>query len=525
MELASSGGKAVNSTRWVYIFLGLAALAVLATGALVVAIVGLDLMGGSASSGSQVSPTPAILPPDQAGGSISGLVWHDLCASGLPGQPTPIGTPDGCVPGGESGFIANGILEPGEPGIGGVFVRLGGGACPASGLAEQTTAGDGRFVFEKLNPGTYCVSIDPGDARNAPLLLPGSWTYPAVGAPAMSTVTILASEQVGDINFGWDYQFLPLPPTPTFTPTASPTVTMTPTPTSTPTPTAPPIPCDWVEFVKDVSIPDETNLSPDEKAIKTWRLKNIGTCTWTTGYDLVFISGDRFYAAKVVPLGKNVKPGATVDVAIEIRAPTLIGKYTDYWGLRNASGLIFGMGPGADEPFWVSIKVVRPKTIAYSFVDHLCDAAWVSTSAELTCPTADYSVDGFVQQQNNPVLEEGRQENEPAIWVIPEGVNGGRISGTYPSFKVKTGDRFRAVVSCNNDSPECDLQFKLEYQIGEGEVKTLGRWDESYDGKFTKIDLDLSPLAGKEVKFILAVRAKDVFDQDSAIWLVPSIYL
>jgi hypothetical protein len=66
--------------------------------------------------------------------------------------------------------------------------------------------------------------------------------------------------------------------------------------------------------------------------------------------------------------------------------------------------------------------------------------------------------------------------------------------------------------------------FKLEYQIGNGETKTLGRWTEAYDGKYTKVDVDLSPLAGKDVKFILTVRAKDTFDQDSALWIHPSIW-
>jgi hypothetical protein len=510
----------MNSTRWVYILLGLAALAVVVTGIVVVTVVGLDLMRSNRPGPGAPSPTAAVLPT----GSISGLVWHDLCAAGTPGNPAPSETPPGCVPLPGGGFAANGMLEAGEPGIGGVFVRLGSGACPASGLAEQVTDGAGRFSFSGLNPGTYCVSIDAGDARNAPLLLPGSWTYPVANGPAMSTVTLQDSDQVGDINFGWDYQFLPLPPTPTFTPTVTPTATMTPTPTRTPTPTAPPIPCNWVNFIKDVSVPDGTTFKPDQDFTKTWRLKNIGTCTWTRDYDLVFVSGDRMTGDKVTALKGSVKPGETVDISIELTAPQDPGKYTGYWALRDASGAVFGIGPDADEAFWVVIRVEKPKTIAYNFVDHLCDAKWVSTSAELTCPTADYSVDGFVQRLNNPVLEQGRQENEPAIWVIPEGVSGGRISGTYPAFTVKSGDHFRAVVSCSNDSPECDLQFKLEYQIGDGEIKTLGRWDESYDGKFTKVDIDLSPLAGKEVKFILTVRAKDVFDQDSAIWLLPAIY-
>lgn len=45
--------------------------------------------------------------------------------------------------------------------------------------------------------------------------------------------------------------------------------------------------CDLAQFVKDVTIPDGTLLSPVQTFYKTWRLKNVGTCTWS-GYSVVF---------------------------------------------------------------------------------------------------------------------------------------------------------------------------------------------------------------------------------------------
>lgn len=339
----------------------------------------------------------------------------------------------------------------------------------------------------------------------------------------MATVLVAEGEMLSDVNFGWDYQFLPVLPTVTFTPTVTPTVTATPTPTLTPTPTPPPVPCDWLAFVTDVTVPDGTSFKPDQDFTKTWRLKNIGSCTWTKAYALVFVSGDRMTGDKVTQLKANVAPGQTIDISIELTAPVEIGKSSGYWALRNAAGLNFGMGSEAKDPFWVIVRVDKPKQIVYDLAESYCSATW-HTSIDLTCPTELYSVDGFIQRMDAPVMEEGRVENEAGLWVIPEGVSGGRISGTFPAFKVKSGDHFRTVVSCSNDSPECDLQFKLEYQIGGGEIKTLGRWDETYDGGFTKVDVDLSPLAGKDVKLILTVRAKDTFDQDSALWIHPSVW-
>ena len=93
----------------------------------------------------------------------------------------------------------------------------------------------------------------------------------------------------------------PIPPTNTPIPTVVVTV-VPPTATSVP-PTAtrippppPPLPCNWVEFVKDVTIPDGTKITGGTSFTKTWRLRNAGSCTWTTEYDLAFVKGDQMSA-------------------------------------------------------------------------------------------------------------------------------------------------------------------------------------------------------------------------------------
>ena len=39
---------------------------------------------------------------------------------------------------------------------------------------------------------------------------------------------------------------------------------------------------DWAQFVADVTVPDGARYDPNAAFTKTWRLRNIGTCTWTT---------------------------------------------------------------------------------------------------------------------------------------------------------------------------------------------------------------------------------------------------
>ena len=140
---------------------------------------------------------------------------------------------------------------------------------------------------------------------------------------------------------------------PTKTP-IQPTATPVP-PTNTPVPTAIAY-CDWAAFITDVTVPDGTQFAPGEVITKTWRLKNIGTCTWTPDYDIVYSSGAQMSGTNMQMPG-YVAPGQTVDVAVTFTAPSAPGHYISYWMLRNASGKLFGTGGWADETFYVDIYV------------------------------------------------------------------------------------------------------------------------------------------------------------------------
>jgi CSLREA domain-containing protein len=163
--------------------------------------------------------------PPSAPATISGLVWHDLCA--VPEHGYPPTPPPGCAdPDGDGFYIdANGILEPGEPGIPGVTLHLKAGTCAAGAdLATAVTDAAGLYSFSGLAAGTYCISINPIADGNDAVLIPGGWTYPSAGSAVVQTeITLAAGEIHPDVNFGWDYQFLPMMPdylTPTPTPAA-----------------------------------------------------------------------------------------------------------------------------------------------------------------------------------------------------------------------------------------------------------------------------------------------------------------
>ncbi len=116
--------------------------------------------------------------------------------------------------------------------------------------------------------------------------------------------------------------------------------------------------CDWVRLIKDVTIPDGTQVSVGEVFTKVWRLQNIGTCTWTPDYMLVSSSGDPMGSTTEIRLAGDVAPGQTVDVSVTLTAPASAGYYKSDWMLRNPSGTLFGTGSKANEPFYVEIRTL-----------------------------------------------------------------------------------------------------------------------------------------------------------------------
>jgi hypothetical protein len=292
--------------------------------------------------------------------------------------------------------------------------------------------------------------------------------------------------------------------------------------TSTRTPAAA-IPCDAAAFVRDITVPDGTTIPPGGDFIKTWRLQNVGTCSWTTAYALVFVSGDRMHGPAAVNLPADVRAGQTVDVSVSLSAPTNNGEYQGYWRLRNASGTHFGIGAQAQGAFWVSIRVAGSTYTAYDFARKFCDAAWQNNNRDLPCPGSEGESKGYAVEIENVTLENGRSQGDPGLLTVPRDVYNGAISGQYPAIKIREGDHFQARVNCAHDARSCNVIFSLYYRIGAGDIQSLGHWNEVYEGNFYPIDLDLSTLAGNSVKFILSVTSNGAFDQDRAVWVGPQI--
>ncbi len=143
--------------------------------------------------------------PEGQPGAVMGRVWSDVCVR-PPGWQWGDPIPAGCEVR-EGGLSANGVMDAGEAGLGGVTVNYTLGACPpgADAVLEAVTDGGGDYLIY-LSPGSFCVWLDASAGNNAAVLASGRLTHPACAYDSMDpcTVEISDGEIVSGFNFGWE---------------------------------------------------------------------------------------------------------------------------------------------------------------------------------------------------------------------------------------------------------------------------------------------------------------------------------
>ncbi|HNB37397.1 MAG TPA: NBR1-Ig-like domain-containing protein, partial [Anaerolineales bacterium] len=282
--------------------------------------------------------------------------------------------------------------------------------------------------------------------------------------------------------------------------------------------------CYWAQFVADVTVPDGTSFAPGTAFKKTWRLKNIGTCAWgNTDVSLIFDSGERMGAPASLALPTTVNPGQTVDITVDMTAPSAAGHYFGYWKFKSNSGGVFGIGSTANKSFWVEIRTASSAGAAYDFTSNAASAAWSSGTGALTFPGTDGNANGFGLSQANPKMESGVTSAQAGLLFAPNNITNGYVQASYPAFRVLNGDRFQATIGCEQGATTCYIAYSLNYQIGSGPVKTFWTFREKYEGWTYNVNLDLSSLANQDVKFTLVVSAYGSPAGDRALWVNPII--
>jgi hypothetical protein len=130
-------------------------------------------------------------------------------------------------------------------------------------------------------------------------------------------------------------------------PTASPTLTVE--PTSTPTAVTATLetpqtanPCYKLLWIEDRTIPDGTQMKPNEVFTKTWFVQNNGGCAWAPGFTFAHFGGDKM-RGQPIKFTEPVPAGAKREISIELVVPSGIdGLVQSSWRMTDENGNFFG---------------------------------------------------------------------------------------------------------------------------------------------------------------------------------------
>ena len=85
----------------------------------------------------------------------------------------------------------------------------------------------------------------------------------------------------------------------------------------------------------------DTLLPPGKGFVMAWLLKNTGNCVWNDAYKMIFDSGERLTGSDtfgIIPTGSTVKPGETLNISIQMSAPSAPGTYESTFKMIDPQG-------------------------------------------------------------------------------------------------------------------------------------------------------------------------------------------
>jgi uncharacterized protein YkwD len=195
-------------------------------------------------------------------------------------------------------------------------------------------------------------------------------------------------------------------------------------------------------FVADVTVPDNAVINAGEAFTKTWRVSNTGTCIWASDYALSYYSENAMGAPASVPLGITY-PGETLDISVQLTAPSSPGTYRGNFVIKNAEGLI--MQVDEDSRLWLIIKVENtasaptagPATTASTAPTVTPGAATTATVSSSGGATCSFTTDVFKLTDAIAAINAYRaQNNLPAF--------------TVDTLLVRAAQRHANDMACNN---------------------------------------------------------------------------
>jgi ABC-type amino acid transport substrate-binding protein/heat shock protein HslJ len=217
---------------------------------------------------------------------------------------------------------------------------------PAQSFVQQ---GGVKLVGEGLDPQSFAIAIPKGADSLRRVL-----NTAISGAVSSGAYAALAETYLGLTPDNVQPVPTPVPEQPTPVP-------------GKPTPAPTPAGCiDNMSYVADLNYDDKNMtappvMQPGQSFVKTWRIRNSGTCTWDSQYYLAYASGNSPQAqmgGQPTYIKGTVPPNATYDISVNLTAPTQPGVYQGFWQMNNPKGTAFGT------KIYVGIQVVAPTPTA-----------------------------------------------------------------------------------------------------------------------------------------------------------------
>jgi hypothetical protein len=99
--------------------------------------------------------------------------------------------------------------------------------------------------------------------------------------------------------------------------------------------------CLDASYVADVTIPDDSQLENGEEFVKTWRVRNSGSCAWPENTVIAFVGETQMDGPESVAVGA-LEPGGQVEVSVNMKAPADSGRYTGVWQMKSGEDFFGG---------------------------------------------------------------------------------------------------------------------------------------------------------------------------------------
>jgi Ig-like domain from next to BRCA1 gene len=120
----------------------------------------------------------------------------------------------------------------------------------------------------------------------------------------------------------------------------------------------------WDDATVDINTPDNTQMTAGQSFVKTWKIKNSGTCTWSTGYTIIYAGYATQMSGQPQPLSLPITPGQEIQISVNFVAPAQPGSYLSAWTLDDGDGTAYSHFYGSNiqgtvhaRPLYVKIVV------------------------------------------------------------------------------------------------------------------------------------------------------------------------